>query len=590
MKKSINRNIAAADYFVNLLEKFGVSDVCISPGSRSTPLTIAFASNNNFSTHINVDERASCFFALGLAKQSGKPVVVVTTSGTAAAELTPAIVEAYFARIPLIICTADRPGYLAERGANQVINQRHMFSNHTRGFYDTGLPMATVRWFNRFSKNVIKKLSSLNSDPGPVHFNFPFEKPFEPSSITDEVDMEFLGAFYNEEYDIEPYHKIVREVITLQKKLVDKVSNSEKILMSVGPMKIDAGIADALTEFANEFNCAVAVDSLSLNNFMNHPFVVKNFSGLVLSPEFITEFDPDLIIHFGAARTSDSMLNFMQNSSAYKISVNAYGDKVDPARNVDMFVKVSPIKFCGDLINQASASESDEKQKWVSSLLDMGERLEQLKNDLILKKRFPFEGRIIHEMFSLLPDESNLFLSNSLPVRDFNSFISTGRKVNLYHNRGASGIDGIISTAAGVAQNSDSPTTLIIGDLAFYHDLNSLYLCKQLNKPFVIILINNNGGAIFEMLPIAEEKLEFDKYFKTPLDIDFSKAATLFDIDYSEVKSWAELKSEYINALDSNSPTVLEIKTNSQHSLELRRIFWKESRSTVNKRIDEIKA
>jgi 2-succinyl-5-enolpyruvyl-6-hydroxy-3-cyclohexene-1-carboxylate synthase len=272
------------------------------------------------------------------------------------------------------------------------------------------------------------------------------------------------------------------------------------------------------------------------------------------------------------------------------VVINLYGDKIDPTRTSDMFVEADPVKFCEDLMKLNARKIKSKKNSWHENIKKINSAIEQIKDKMIFKGRFPFEGRILTEVYSLLPDKSNLFLSNSLPVRDFDYFASAGKKINLFYNRGASGIDGIIATACGAANNSGSATTLVIGDLAFYHDLSSLYLCRQLKNPFVIILINNDGGAIFEMLPIAGEKVEFKKYFKTPVKVNYSKTIKAFNINYFIAKSWAELKTQYHKALNSNISSVIEIKTNSIQSLELRRKFWNESKLKVDKMINENKA
>lgn len=590
MKKSINRNIAAAEYFVELLSEFGVRDVCISPGSRNTPLTIAISKNRKLQAHVNVDERASCFFALGLAKQTGNPVAVVTTSGTAAAELTPGIVEAYFSRVPLIICTADRPGYLVDKGANQTIHQWNMFSNHVRGFYDFGLPKASARWFKRLSKNVGKKLHVLNSKQGPIHFNIPFEMPFEPGSPTDNVDPEFLTRIKNERVILKPFQPEASPSRELSKKLIEKILESKKILLSVGPIKNNSDFVNSLSKLARQLKCPIAADGLCRINFKNVPHVIYNFNTISLSSEFRNHYEPELIIHFGNAFTSKPMLDFFKYSKAYKIVVNNYGEKIDPSRTADEFIKVNPAKFCQDVIKLCLNERSSTDNNWYEKILQLDSEVEKIKANLIFKKRFPFEGRILQEVYSLVPEKSNLFLSNSMPVRDFDYFISGKKDINLFYNRGASGIDGIISSACGVAQNSDTPTTLVIGDLSFYHDLNSLYLSKRLRNPLVIILINNSGGGIFDMLPIANEKIDFEKYFKTPVNMNYEKAVQAFDLNYSRVKSWADLKSRYNKAIKSKTSTVLEIITNSKQSVELRRKFWEEARTTVNKMINENKA
>ncbi len=587
MKKSINRNILAAEYFIKILLNFGVRDICISPGSRNTPLIVAISKNSNIQAHIIVDERTSCFFALGLARQTGNPVAVVTTSGTAAAELTPGIVEAYFSRLPLIICTADRPGYLIERGANQVINQRNMFFNHVKEFYDVGLPGISKRWFGRLSKNVAAKLNAQAINPGPVHFNFPFEKPFEPGSHTDEVDPEFLSNLDNEVKNIKPTGLQPADSRGLSKKVIARILGSKKILLSVGPLNNRTDITEPVSILAEKLDCPVAPDGLARIFFDKLPHVIDNFSTIALSSEFIKKNDPDLIIHFGNAPVSKSFLEFFKDSKAHKIAVNSYGDKIDPTRTVDEFIKISPGDFCSELLNSDIQKSDMRKNSWYQKVKRADAAIDKLKTEMIFKKRFPFEGRIIKEIYSLLPEESNLFLSNSMPVRDFEYFISDRKNINLYYNRGASGIDGIISTACGTGSKSDLSTALITGDLAFYHDLNSLYLCNRNAKPIVLVVINNDGGGIFEMLPIAEERIDFEKYFKTPVRFNYEHAVKAFGLKYCRVSSWADLKSQFNKAIKLKTSTVIEIKSSSKQSLSLRRKFWNEARETVNKIINE---
>jgi 2-succinyl-5-enolpyruvyl-6-hydroxy-3-cyclohexene-1-carboxylate synthase len=315
--------------------------------------------------------------------------------------------------------------------------------------------------------------------------------------------------------------------------------------------------------------------------------VVNNFNTIALSSEFRKYYNPELIIHFGNAFTSKPMLDFFKYSKAYKIVVNSYGDKIDPSGTADEFVNFNPADFCQELIKLHFNESNSAKSKWYEEFLELDAEVEKIKANLIFKKRFPFEGRILKEVYSQVPEKSNLFLSNSMPVRDFDYFVSGSKDIDLYYNRGASGIDGIISSACGVGQNSDFPTTLVIGDLAFYHDLNSLYLAKRLSKPLVIILVNNSGGGIFDMLPIAGEEVDFEKYFKTPVNLSFEKTVHAFDLNYSKVESWADLKSQYNKAIKSKTSTVLEIKTNSKQSVELRRKYWEESKTTINKMINE---
>ena len=585
MKIQVNSNILWCDVFTNRLAQLGVKDVCISAGSRSTSLTLSFNMNNNFSIYRFVDERSSAFFALGIAKKTKNPVVIVTTSGTAVAEIYPAIIEAFYQRIPLIVCTADRPEYLINSGANQTINQNNIYSNHIRYFINVGLPdLSKLNFVRKIAEDSYSV--SLHKNRGPVHINFPFEKPFEPNSYTDFINQDKTNKFF------------VNTEIVLKKNFNDKLSfikinklmKNKKGLIFVGSNGFDEIFEKYLIKFSEKYFYPIVVDGASSLRFGKNinKNIIDNFTTIIRSELFKKKFDPEIIIQFGAAPTSNVVLEFYKNSNANKFIINDYGDYLDPSRTTRNVIKFSPTEFCKNLV-ELNEEKSDNKL-WLKIFIEANELIEKEKEKYFSKNNFPFESKIITEFLKSIPNNSNVFVSNSLPIRDFDFFASKSKKnIEIFTNRGASGIDGINSTALAIAHKSKNPTYLIIGDLSFFHDLNGLYASYKYNIPLTIILINNNGGGIFESLPVSNYEEYFKENFIMPLNMNFKKIIETYRGEYKKIKSWNQFSLELIKSHKSKKLTVLEIKTNAKKSKALRNNFWHIAVEHLNNYINEIK-
>ncbi len=584
MEIKINRNIIWAKVFVEQLVRLGVKEACVSPGSRSTPLTYAIAANKNIKSTVNVDERSSAFFALGLAKQTSAPVLVVTTSGTAAAELYPAIIEAYQSRVPLIICTADRPSYLRNRGANQTINQDNIYKNHIRYYAGLTLPEVTVKDFASLKRETAKAFRKCSiENRGPVHINMPFEKPFEPDSYTDILSARLMDKIWSfrsiDTAEAKKDIKIEREI----KALAARAGKIEKGLILCGPGTYSEAERKQISLLSKKTGYPVAADGAS--GLRAGAFTVENlipnFTSLCKSKQFTSLHAPEMIIQFGSAPTSASVLDFYRNSKAVKYLVNGYGDWTDPSLTSNKLIKCNIEYFCRAFI-KSKASRSA-KRKWLNKIKSFDSSIGKLKDNYINNQPFPFEGRIVNEIISSLPAKCNLVISNSLPVRDFDSFAGvTGKQINLFTNRGASGIDGIISTALGIAASSKDATYLVIGDLAFYYDLNALSAGVKNSISLKIIVVNNNGGGIFEHLPIASYPNVFTEYFKTPLNVDFERLSEAHGCSYSLIEQWTSFRKEIKDFRMRGLIEVTEIKTDSTESLGLRRNFWNSIDSVID--------
>ncbi len=589
MKISINRNTIWCDLFVKRLTEFGVKYVCISPGSRSTPLTLSFAQNKSVKIFQIVDERSSAFFALGIAKATKTPVAIVTTSGTAVAELYPAIIEAYYQRIPLVVCTADRPYYLRNTGANQTINQDNIFKNHIRYFADMGLPEIKSKSISSLIQKTNDTLKiALYENPGPVHLNFQFDKPFEPDTYTEKIDIKFLYKIFN---SFNKPEIIAKKNNPSVDDIINKLIKYERGLIIVGYNNYDTEFVKNCVKISKKLRYPIFADASSGMRFgkYSNETVIENLTSLVKSNSFCKKYDPEIIIQFGGSPTSNVIQNFFKISRAEKILINEFGDRNDPTLTAKIILKIDPLLFFKLVLKKINSLKRN--KDWLSDIIILNNNAEKIKEQIIEKEEINFEGKILYELFRLLPSKCNVMLSNSLPIRDADFFASTNNKqIKIYCNRGASGIDGINSTALGISKFSKEPTILVTGDLAFFHDLNGLMNAVKFKIAITIILINNNGGGIFESLPISRFGKTYIDNFVTPLNIDFSKFVKAYGGEYYLINNFNDFKIKLINSIKSKTLTVLEIKTNPKKSKVIREKIWKSITSSIDKILNESKS
>lgn len=589
MKTKVNSNFIWANTFVNQLAAMGVKYACISPGSRSTPLTYSLAENKKIKCFVNIEERSSAFFSLGLAKATGVPSILVTTSGTATAELYPAIIEAYYQRTPLLICTADRPPELIGTGANQTINQYNLYRNHIRWFRDVGLPSAKENSLHYLQRVASKAFNISINDKGPVHINFPFAKPLEPFSYDDEIDEKLIKLNPIRETR-RGYRGIKIEENRKVAKLAENIIQVEKGLIVAGPMPYDAETIKNIKDLASIAKYPILADGTSHLRFKvtnRDKYIISSYHSFLSASKFSKNFKPDLILHYGGTPTSSNLLNYLDTCDAKRYQVNQFGDLHDPSRKTDSILNF-PAGSCNEaLINLLSKENFIRKRsKWFSSFVKAEKISEKLIRDFLVENKKLSEPKIIFELVKQLRSKTNVFIGNSLPIRDFDYFSgTTSRSFNLFFNRGASGIDGIIATALGVAAIK-KPTVLIVGDLSFLHDLNSLIIARKNNIPLTIVLINNNGGGIFQTLPISEKKKLLKEYFITPHNLNISKFIEAFGMKYKLIKTGNELRSA-LTDLKVKLPVILEIRTNANESAKLRKKVFQKIEFEVDRQSTE---
>lgn len=571
-----NSNALWGQVFADELAASGVDRVAISPGSRSTPLTFAFAENSDIEVFSHLDERSSAFFALGQGKASGEPSAVVSTSGTAAANFYPAIIEADRARVPLIVLTADRPPELRDTGANQTIDQEKLYGDRVRWYADVAEPGAEPRRIRSLRVMAARAVSeSLNPPKGPVHLNFPFRKPLEPAEGT-------TGGVDGVEGRDEAFVRFRRGDPELSSgelgRVVEKIEGSGRGFIVAGPRHAGT-YNDGVIKLAEATGYPVLADALSGTRFGGHLDHVEVLGGYdsYLCEEVTGEWpDPEVVIRLGAAPVSDTLENYLRRTAATQLLVDRAGGWRKASFTPTDVVLSCPERFAKGVSEGLDVLPVD--PEWREGL----SRTEERYWEIVEGHDEFFEGMVLHGATSI-QGSGALFVSNSMPVRDMDRFGKPSREpLRVFGNRGASGIDGIVSTGLGVGSCVDEPLLLVLGDLAYYHDMNGLLSLERHGIDATVVLINNDGGGIFHMLPISKFDPPFTEHFKTPHGLDFEPTCELYGLDYERVEGGTDgFKKSLEGALARGGSSLLEVKTDAEESHQLRTSLEEEVRNRL---------
>ncbi|MGN7942810.1 2-succinyl-5-enolpyruvyl-6-hydroxy-3-cyclohexene-1-carboxylic-acid synthase [Metabacillus sp. 22489] len=562
---SFTRYVAS---FVEELVSSGVEKVVISPGSRSTPLAILMAEHPSLTCYINIDERSAGFFALGIAKSQNKPVALLCTSGTAAANYYPAIVEAHYARVPLVVLTADRPHELRDVGAPQAIDQLHMYRNYAKWFVDLALPEENQSMF-RYAKTIAARaVGTATANPaGVVHLNFPFREPLVPNTSLPDLwtKLDNRGTYL---HMAKSNSLISNEELDSISHLLNRHSNG---VIICGEHEND-NIASEILALANHLKFPILADPLSqlrAGKFNPH-FVVESYDSLLRDSEIQKVLKPTVVIRFGAMPVSKPIMQMLKNNpDIIQIVVDNSGVYRDPTLNASYFITCDEVIFCKELINKIEQKPINAYyQAWHEANHIFWKRIdEELQQTTEM-----FEGKVVKELQTYLPSESNLVVGNSMPIRDVDTFFGhTDKDIKLFANRGASGIDGVVSTALGISVEQTNPTYLLIGDLSFYHDLNGLLAAKMNQLNIVILLINNDGGGIFSFLPQSKEEKHFETLYGTPIGLDFSKVVNMYHGHYIKTESWEDFRVSLLESQTKKGLQVIEIPTDRSTRVKVHR-------------------
>ena len=540
--------------FASELYAYGVREVVISPGSRSTPLAIALEAHPNIKTWIHPDERSAAFFALGLIKGSQRPVAILCTSGTAAANYTPAIAESQISRISLIVLTSDRPHELRSVGAPQAINQVNMFSNYVNFQFDMPIADGTTNMLDTIHYQMqIASQYLYGPHKGPIHFNMPFREPLTPN--LDRKDL-----LKSETKTLPHYQKMVHV-----DPIKDKIEKPKGLII-VGDMQHQE--VDQILTYSTVFDIPVLADPLSQLRRHNHPNVITTYDLLYRAG---MDWDVDFVIRVGKPVISKKLNQWLKTTTAFQILVQN-NDKIDvfPVPP-DVSYEISANDFFRSLMEERTIDRKAWLQQWQS--LEKQARIEI--NDFL--QHATDEAAYVGTLLSKLTNEDALFVSNSMPIRDIDNLLFDN-EAEIYANRGANGIDGVVSTALGMAVHKN--VTLLIGDLAFYHDMNGLLMSKINDIHLNIVLLNNDGGGIFSYLPQKASAAEyFERLFGTPTGLDFEHAALLYDYNFKRFDHLTDFKFESLSKLGSN---VYEVITDREDNLQQHQILYKKLREMIN--------
>ncbi len=555
--------------FLDELNRAGVDTVCVAPGSRSTPLVLAAASQPGLRLVTHLDERSAAFFALGLGKASGRPAAVITTSGTAAANLLPAVVEASQGGVPLILLTADRPHRLRGADANQAIDQTHLYGRYVRRFVEAAPPSddpAALRHLRILADRAVA--DATGSDPGPVHVNFPFDKPLEPASPA-HVPGPAEGHSSGE--------PLTRVEFAHETPLDDQADAWTTMLAGARRPLIVAGYqvqpgrtGPAILGLAAAAGVPVLADPLSGARFGPGRGAARigSYDLFLRDPEVASRLRPDLVIRLGASPTSGPLVRYLESHRDAVQAVASGGGRWKDHEALASHYYVGDVGALAESVGDRLEGRGVEEgwtERW--------ERLDQAAAEATRPANEPMsEPRVMTgALAAAVAGGATLFVSNSMPVRDLDAFGGVGDEaLDVEANRGASGIDGIVSTAAGLSLGSEAPLVCVLGDLAFYHDMNGLLATRETGVAVTYVVVHNDGGGIFHMLPIREFDPAFTAYFATPHGLDFRHTAALYDLPYQRVATAGELDEAITRGVAVGGSRIIEVRTDREDNRSYR--------------------
>lgn len=571
--------------FFDELYRMGVLDFVVSPGSRSTPLAMVAYEMSRREEYegvrlfVDVDERGAAFFALGLGKAKGRPACAICTSGTACANYYPSVLEAESSRVPLVLLTGDRPPRLQALGAPQTCNQEKLFGDHVRLFLQMPLPSAD-RPSLAFARQAAREAFAQAVGAagacagGPVHLNFPFEEPLKPA--LDHPDLFVLersrwcGA--PEDAGLSPIGACVRA----GGRLTDEAAATIEALLAENTAVIMAGEgsietpedAEALMRLAAQRSIPVLADPLSNLRQRIDELLIDHYDNIFGKPGLA---DFDLVVRFGRYPVSKRAAQYVQRHRPLQIVVDQLETR-DFNAGTDLFVRMAPRDFVRDLNAAADRAGGqvlkEHGQERLAQAWARRNEEERARVGAVREVEAGFEGAYVSALLDELPDRSLLFAANSMSIRAVDTFCDKGARFDILGNRGLNGIDGTLSTALGAAQ-AYRQATLLIGDLSLLHDVSAFALNAELMRvhreagelapSFVIVLLNNHGGGIFDMLPQKSEDAYFERLFLTPEHADFGQIAAAFDVPYARVVNVADFRTAYRALVGRPGMSLLEV-------------------------------
>lgn len=559
--------------FIDELARCGLKHVNVCPGSRSTPLAVLFHQHPEIRIWTHLDERSAAYFALGQAKAERQPAAVLGTSGTATLNFAPAVAEAFYGRVPLLVLTADRPPELQDVGATQTIRQSQLYGRHVKKSVDMSLPEGgseALRYVRATAGRAVA--DSTAASAGPVHVNFPFREPLIP------VQEECAPGWTPSGSSVSVLHGPQTLPPSTAVDLAGDLRRAQRGLIVCGPQD-DPALPDAIVRLGRMLHFPVLADVLSqVRRGAHAKNIIDGYDAFLRDPRIAADLVPDLVLRFGATPVSKPLQQYLQGlQSSRQLLIAPADDLHDPALAATDRVQVDPRAFCEAMLSQlAETGEHDDtRSDWELAWERLNDRTRSVLNDCLGDSSTLSEPSALHELGSLLPPGATLFAGNSMPVRDLDSFcFASSRPVRFLANRGASGIDGVVSTALGVSSVSASPCVLVIGDLSLYHDMNGLLAAGRHGLHVTIVVLHNDGGGIFSFLPQAEAVESFEELFGTPHGLDFRHVARLYGLDYCEANSGQELRGALEASFQRPGVSLIVVHTDREDNVRLHRRLW----------------
>ncbi|NET03748.1 MAG: 2-succinyl-5-enolpyruvyl-6-hydroxy-3-cyclohexene-1-carboxylic-acid synthase [Merismopedia sp. SIO2A8] len=583
-----NTNTLWASILAETLKRLGLTTAVICPGSRSTPLAVAFAQQQQVEAISVLDERSAAFFALGIARATAHPVVLVCTSGTAGANFYPAVIEARESLVPLLVLTADRPPELRDCHSGQTIDQVKLYGHYTKWQMELALPSVEIGMLRYLRQTVIHAWEqALLPTPGPVHLNLPFRNPLAPLT---QLDTDALPPVFQ----LEDFFAAITPSISgpfsssssLPLSLYQQWHQCKQGLIIAGPAQPPnpQQYCQAVAQLSQALEWPVLAEGLSpLRNYAQlNPYLISTYDLIVRNREQLQHLKPAMVIHLGELPISKQLRLWLDECQPQRWVIHPAHHNFDPlhGQTTHLRMPVEEVSRWSKEFNidklkvkksQKFNRESLEKfrvpsfQSLTQTYLQRWCHLEaQVKSTIDQKMttmRQLFEGKAAWLLSQSLPPETPLFIANSMPVRDVELFWKTGNTgIRPFFNRGANGIDGTLSTALGIAHRRQS-SIMLTGDLALLHDTNGFLLKNKFVGHLTIVLINNNGGGIFETLPISQFDPPFEEFFATPQEVDFSQLCITYRVEHQLIESWEQLQ-QLLNPLPGEGIRVLELQTN----------------------------
>lgn len=554
-----NVNTLWSSILVETLSRLGLTHAIISPGSRCSPLIVAFANHSAIETISILDERSASFFALGMAKKLGIPVALVCTSGTAGANFYPAVIEAKYSGVPLLIFTADRPPELRNCHAGQTINQINLYGNYPNWHTELSLPSSDLKILNYLRQNIIYAWERcLFPHQGVVHINLPFCEPLAPV-----IDDKIFAL--QETFKTEIFFKNLRfdkvKITNISDFSLSWFKQEEKGLIIGGlaqpnrPEEYCQAIA-LISQYLNYPILAEALSPLRNYNHLNNN-LITNYDLILRNQELADKLTVKIIILIGEIPTSKILREWLEKIKPMIWIIATNSDNFDPLHSHSLHIRTTVEELSKQIPENQTIFYTEYLKEW----LELDKKVRENVNTNLSQNNNLFEAKIAWILSQYLPEKTPLFIANSMPIRYMEFFWQpNNKKIIPYFSRGTNGIDGTLSTALGIAYQNQS-TVMLTGDLALLHDTNGFLIKEKFKGHLTIILVNNNGGGIFEMLPIADFGNNFEEYFATPQNINFEKLCTTYKVEYHLIKNWEQLVN-LISILPPKGIRLLEVKTN----------------------------